>query len=121
MMRYRMLSASGDYTFGQGLADFSIHSPQRAAQSVQTRLGLWQGEWFLDNTVGTPYATQILGYNTKALYDMAIKAVVLGTNGVTSIESYDSEWNAETRKLTVTMDINTAYSKTPIPVPPVVI
>jgi hypothetical protein len=116
-----MLSVDGDYTFGQGSANFWINSPDGVAQSVQTRLLLWEGEWFLDNTVGTPYAQQILGYNTKSLYDMAIKSRILGTPGVTSIESYNSVFDPATRSLTISCTINTQYSVTPIPVPPVVI
>jgi len=112
----------GDYTFGQGTANFWINQANGVAQSVQTRLGLWEGEWFLDNTEGTPYAQQILGYNTKSLYDMALKARILATQGVSSIDNYSSSFNPVTRALTVdALSIVTIYSKTPIPVLPVVI
>lgn len=121
-MRYRRLDQNGDYTFGQGSANFWTNVPNGVAQSVQTRLGLWTGEWFLDNTEGTPYATEILGYNTQPLYDMAIKARILATNGVTVIDEYSSSFNPATRALTINaLSIVTVYSKTPIPVPPVVI
>lgn len=111
-MRYRALSPTGDYTFGQGEANFLINSPAAVAQSVLTRLRLWEGEWFLDQTVGTPYTQQILGYNTENIRDLAIQQEVLNTPGVTSITNYSSSVDPNTRALTVTMSINTQYGPT---------
>jgi hypothetical protein len=117
-----MLDAVGDYTFGQGSANFWIDDPQGVAQSVITRLELWTGEWFLDKTVGTPYAQQILGYGTKNLYDMALRTRILGTSGVTALLSYASEEDPDTRLLTITDAlVQTLYSATPVQLAPVVL
>ena len=116
-----MLDANGDYTFGQGSANFFVNSARGVAQSVLTRRLLWEGEWFLDTTDGTPYAQEILGYGTAALYDLAIRARVLGTFGVSSIDSYSSSVDPVTRKLTVSMTITTIYSAESVTVGPVVI
>jgi hypothetical protein len=118
-MRYRRLSQSGDNTFGQGTANFFVDDPQAVAQSVQTRLALWQGSWFLDQTVGTPIAQDVVGYQT--MYDAALKQVILGTEGVTSIASYSSEVDPETRALTMNCSIYTQYSAVPVELDPVVI
>lgn len=115
-MRYRALSPDGDYTFGQGRANFLADSPACVAQSVLTRLLLWQGEWFVDTTEGTPWLTQILSANlknTKPLYDRAIRTRVLQTPGVTGIADYSSDLDDQTRALTVTMVIDTAYGRLP--------
>lgn len=121
-MRYRMLTASGDYSFGQGTANFFVDDPQAVGQSVLTRLRLWQEEWFLDKTEGTPYSTQVLGYNTKNLRDAAIRQRVLQTVGVVSIESYGSTFDPETRAFTVTdLSILTQYSHIPVQLSPVVL
>ncbi len=61
MARVRKLDANRDYSFGQGNINFWINSPFGVAQNVETRLGLWEGEWFLDKTRGTPYSQEILG------------------------------------------------------------
>ena len=111
-MRYRALSLSGDYTFGAGLANFLINTPAAVAQSVKTRLLLWQGQWFLDTTIGTPWLTDVLGKNTQSLYDRAIRTVILETIGVTSIENYSSTFDSTARTLTVTMTLNTIYGQT---------
>lgn len=118
-MRYRALSATGDYTFGQGEANFLINSAEAVAQSVLTRLRLWEGEWFLDQTLGTPYTQEILGYNTAALYDLAIQDQVLATTGVTGITNYSSSRDAVTRALTVTMNITTIYGPAALTLAPV--
>jgi hypothetical protein len=114
-----MLTAAGDYSFGQGAANFWVDVPQTVAQSVVTRLKLWQGEWFLDRTVGTPIAQDVVGYQT--MYDMAIKQVILQTNGVVGIDSYSSSVDPETRALTITCSVLTQYSQTPVAIEPVVL
>ncbi len=119
-MRYRQLDANGDYTFGQGSANFWIDDPEAVAQSIETRLLLWQGEWFLDNTVGMPWAQSVLGYHT-GLYDTIIKSYILATVGVVSIVSYSSVFNPEKRSLTVSGTVLTQYSKQPTAFGPVVL
>lgn len=108
-MRYRALSADGDYSFGQSEANFLINSPAAVAQSVKTRLLLFTGEWFLDKTEGMPWAEKILGTGTRAFYDRAIQERTLATEGVTSIDEYSSELDPATRHLSVSMTISTAY------------
>lgn len=90
-MRYRALTPSGDYTFGSGSTAFLVNSPACVAQAILTTLRLMQGEWFLDQTAGVPYNTKILGKNTSATRDSAIRAAILGVEGVTSIDSYQSQ------------------------------
>ena len=111
-MKYRALDANGDMTFGQGSQNFLVDSPVAVAQLVKTRLGLFQGEWFLDVTEGMPWATQVLGAHTNATYDLAIQECILDTEGVTEIVSYSSVRNPVTRALTVTVTLNTAYGAT---------
>jgi hypothetical protein len=113
-MRYRALDANGDYSGGRGGGNFLINSPACVAQSVLTRLRLWQGEWFLDITEGTPWLQQVLGKFSKPIYDLAIKTRVLGTQGVTGIVNYSSTRDDVTRKLTVQMTINTQFGQAEI-------
>jgi hypothetical protein len=121
-MRYRALSADGDYTFGQGSKNFLVNSAAAAGQAVLTRLRLMKREWFLDNTEGTPYSDEILGTGTKALYDHAIRTRILGTKGINAqgvrvnvirkILNYSS--TVVKRKLTVTATLDTIYGVTTI-------
>lgn len=113
-MRYRTQDANGDYTFGQNDANFLVNSPAAVAQAVLTRLRLIQGEWFLDQTAGTPYNTDILGAGTESTRDIALQAVILETQGVTEIVDYASYLDPATRQFTVAATINTIYGQTTI-------
>lgn len=108
-MRYRKLSSSGDYSLGHGSADFYRDKPEAPAQAVVTRLRLLAGEWFLDVAEGTPYQTGVLGKHTQATYDPIIRERILGTEGVTAIDEYQSIFNGDTRTLTVSATISTIY------------
>lgn len=107
-MRYRQL-VDGDMSFGQGVANFLVNSPACVAQAVQTRLLLLLGEFFLDVTDGTPYATEILAKATAGTRDEAIRDRILGTPNVTEIESYSSV--VEGRSFRVQATINTAFGR----------
>lgn len=108
-MRYRALDAAGDYTFGRSGANFLVNSPSCVAQSVMTRLQLWEGEWFVDQTEGTPWLQEILGKTSKPIYDLAIRTRVLDTAGVTGIDNYSSTLDDVTRKLAVAMTVTTQF------------
>jgi len=116
-MRVRALDANGDMTFGRGSANFLVNSPQAVAQLVQTGLGLFQKTWFLDVTVGMPWLSAVIGYGTKAIYDLAIQNQILSTQGMTSIDNYSSSLDPVTRRLTIpnTVTLNTQFGSTPMP------
>ncbi|MEC4682386.1 MAG: hypothetical protein VST70_01710 [Nitrospirota bacterium] len=103
-MIVRALDPYGDYQLGIFLTD----TPAAVAQVVATRLALWEGDWFLDTTSGTPYFQDILGRKTN--YDLEIQARILETPGVTEITSYSSSVSA--RGLYVDADIDTIYGPT---------
>lgn len=108
-MRYRKLDASGDYSFGNGAADFWKDRPEGVAQAVQTRLFLFEGEWFLDLREGMTWNTQVLGVRTANTRDPAIRRRVLGTTGVNAILAYSSDLNRDSRGFSVGMTIDTIY------------
>jgi hypothetical protein len=107
-MRYRQLSPTGDFTFGQGSQNYLANSPETVAQAVLTRLKLIQGEWFLDTTAGTPWGS-VLGRNTQATADLTIQTVILQTQGVDHLISYSSSVDIAARTLTVSCEIATIY------------
>lgn len=111
-MRYRKLDADGDYSFGHGPADLYRDQPEAVAQAIQTRLELFTGDWFLDTTEGTPWRQDVLGKGTTAVYDIVIQERILGTPGVLSIDAYSSTLNRDTRALTISATVTTAYGST---------
>lgn len=115
-MRYRKLSSSGDYSFGNGQLDFYRDVPEAVGQAVKTRLQLWLGEWFLNTQEGTPYMLGILGKHSKEVADVTIQDRVEGTQGMVNISQYESEINPDTRAMTVNLEINTIYGPTALDV-----
>lgn len=113
-MRYRKLSSTGDYTFGHGQSDFWRDVPDAVAQSVQTRLRLQTGTWFLDLNEGIDWRTKVLGKYTADVRDTTIRSRILGTTGVTEITAYSSSLNRETRGFSVNTTISTVYGATTV-------
>ena len=113
-MKYRQLDENNDFNFGMGLSNYLQDSPETVAQAVQTRLQLWENEWFLDISEGTPYFYGMLGKYTSDTIDPLIKARILETEGVLQIDSYNSIFNGETREYLIYATISTTYGSTEI-------
>jgi hypothetical protein len=106
-MRYRPLDPVGDYTIN---VPFLQDSPACVAQAVLTRLLLYQGEWFLDITDGTPWFQNILGKQISDP-DIYVKQRILGTPNVTSIVDFVSTFDTPNRNYTMTSTIATAFGQ----------
>ncbi len=111
-MRYRKLTADGDYSFGGGQLDFYRDVPEAVGQAVETRLLLFLGEWFLDIDEGTPYLQGVLGKHSKETADITIQTRILNTQGMVDISDYVSVIDGETRGMTVSATIDTIYGPT---------
>lgn len=108
-MRYRKLSPTGDYTFGQQQANFWTNVPDGVAQAVSTRLKLWRGQWFLDTTEGTDWQGKVLGNRTALTRDVELQQRVLSTPGATQINNYSSSFDPNTRDFAASFQLDTQY------------
>lgn len=108
-MRYRKLTNTGDMTFGHQQADFYRDEPAAVAQSILTRLKLWLGEWFLDQSEGTPYQQAVLGKHTKKSLEPAMRARILETPNVQSLDTFETLQDGETRRTTVLASVTTEF------------
>lgn len=116
-MRLRKLTASGDYSFGHGLNDLLIDSPAAVGQLVETTLRLFQGEWYLDLSAGTPYVQGILGKHSKDLADASFIGTITNVQGVVSLVDYVGTINPQTRQYSASGGkINTIYGQTELDV-----
>lgn len=108
-MKYRRLDANGDMQYGSRLQDFHIDSPEGVAQSVVTRIKLWEKEWFLDLADGTQYDSSIMGTHKAETATPAIRARVLETEGVVSIDEFETYLDADARVIHYTITLTTIY------------
>jgi hypothetical protein len=105
----RKQDSNGDYVFGTGQSSFWINQAEMVGQIISTRLMLYQSEWFLDTTDGTPWNTQVLGKYTDSTRDPVIQARVLGTPQVAGISGYNSQVIPPTRTFNAAMSVNTTF------------
>jgi hypothetical protein len=101
--------ATGDYTFGRSQGNFWSNVPDGVGQHVLCRLMLWTGQWFVDVTEGTAWATQVLGERTQGTRDLILRDRVATTPDVTTIISYGSRYDPDSRTWAASMTIDTAY------------
>lgn len=109
-MRVRRVDENGDAVFGGDQAAFLRNSPEAVAQVVESRLNLWQGQWYMDLSDGTPYEQNILGRYTANVRDAVLQARILGSPGVRQIKTYSGAYDSGPRQYTVSVEIETAYS-----------
>lgn len=129
-MKIRKLDTNGDIHFGYGDADFISDSAQTVAQKVVQRLRLWEGEWFLDVTAGTPWKARVLGRKYSRNIVQIIKQRIEETEGVQSVSSLDVSFDGNSRNLKINAHIMTEWggaivsvgnepaSDVPTPTPP---
>ena len=87
-----------------------LSNQKEIAQTVTTRLRLFLGEYFRDITKGTPWFQDILGKGQSLdVRDAAIKRIVSQTSGVLSIFEFNTDFDLQKRKYSVSMGIVTPF------------
>lgn len=77
-------------------------------QIILRNLETFEGEWFLDTSLGVPWLTEILSKQVSiAKVDSLILDVIVNSAGVLSVISYDSEFDKVTRSMSVTFTAQT--------------
>lgn len=109
-IRVRRLDTNWDPVYGNGQNDF-LFDGDAVVQIIESRLRLWLAEWWEDLNEGLPMFQRILGVKgaSKAIVDSLIQKRILGTKYVTSISSFESEFNVETREYQCLAKVNTSF------------
>lgn len=110
-MKYRKLDEQDDMTFGHGLDDFHIDSPEAVAQSVLTRLRMWKKEWYIDLADGTPYYEEVLGKNKQNTAVQAIYKRIRDTQGVKEIKNFSTTYDPDTRQTLFEIELDTDFGQ----------
>lgn len=106
-MTVRKLDENGDIVT-QGV--IFINGQQEIEQTIRTRLRLFLGEYFRDITDGTPWFEQILGKGTsQSAREAALRNRIARTPGVIRLTSFSTDFDLNTRKLTVTASVLTSF------------
>lgn len=86
----RALDANHDPMYGNGQQNF-LTDLAAVQQIIDTRLLLFEGEWWADLNDGLPMFQQIAGKNPQAA-SLLIQARILGTPYVTSIDTISTSY-----------------------------
>lgn len=114
-IRYRKLTADGDYTFGNSSLNFYT-GVQAVAQAIQTRLQLYKESFWRDIEDGLPMFQNILGTpgspNNLEAINGIIQQRISDTEGVLGITSFSSAFDRPTRQYSYSAVVQTIYSET---------
>lgn len=108
-MTVRLLDGNGDIsTSGRQFTT----GAEEVAQTVETRLRLFLGEYFRDVTDGTPWWESILGKGgTLSSKEAILKNRIVRTEGVTGLAEFTTDFDINTRVYTVKAVILTIYGQ----------
>lgn len=83
-MSTRALSKTGDWTFGQGLANY-LTKADEVRQNVVTRIKSFKNDWFLDVDANIDWLNILSNKNNHKIILDEIERVTMTTEGVRSI------------------------------------
>lgn len=118
-MKYRKLDANGDMVFGQGNDDF-LYDILAVGQAIKTRMQLYLNTFWRDLSDGLPMFQSLLGSSGAMTNILAVDNIfsgrITGTQGVTGITFFDSDFDPGERKYTYGARVQTIYSEEPLTV-----
>jgi hypothetical protein len=108
----RALDSNHEPQYGLGQGNF-IYDLDAVAQIIQTRLLLFQGEWFKNLQEGLPLFQQILGVGGAGRKPEAIalliQQIILATPYVTSVTDMVATYQPTVRTFTFTCTVQTQF------------
>lgn len=107
-MIFRNLDTDGDWCFGKGIQDMTTEN-QAIGLNIKTRLLSWVGDCFFDEPAGIDWYNRLGSKNQRALLELDLRRVILQSEGVVSITSFDTILNG--RNFTANYAVNTIYSQ----------
>lgn len=105
-MRNRVLTETGDYSFGKNQEDY-ITGKEAIAQAIKTKVLLFYGEWWENIGIGIPMFQSIVGQmNPEALKissSLLIKKRIEELQEVTSVDNVEVSREGRTLKFSITV------------------
>ena len=106
-MIFRNLSSDNDWLFGRGIQNFTTNS-EALRLNLKTRLQEWKGDCFYATESGVDY-NNLLSVGTQSLLDSDVKRVILQSEGVLKITSFESEIDPSNREYSGRAEIVTIF------------
>jgi hypothetical protein len=111
-VRYRRLTESGDYSFGQGRLEYQ-EGLQAVMQAIKTKLLLLKSEWWEELEDGLPLFQKILLQRGTEeglrIVELTVRDRIMDTPHVLDVTSYEADYDRNTRKYTATITVSTDY------------
>lgn len=111
MMDFKLNSTYYDLSIVNG-GIVPVTTSDEVSQNVAIRLQTYLGEWFLDTNLGLPWYQNILGGKDVRSANLVIRNQIVGTTGVSKVETFNSLWATTTRQLSLYATISTIYGDT---------
>ena len=91
----------------------TVTDTEAVGQHVRQRLMSYEGEWFLDKSVGVPWLTEVMGGSYDPVVAEALtKAEILETDGVTEVSSFSIRFNRAVRGIeSYNIAVETVYGE----------
>jgi hypothetical protein len=116
---YLRLDAENDPIFNSAA---SLSDLAAVAQAIETRVKLFQGEWWENLNEGTPMFQDILGSSGSAKNQTTMSLIlterVAGTPYVSQVKEVVATFNRTTREFSYRAVAQTAFGETPVVIAP---
>lgn len=109
---FRGITRDGDWTFGKGRASY-FRNDLAIRTDIETALKIFLGEIFWDLGTGVDWWNLLGGKNPAAQAGIILQTrqVINKVDGVVRINKVNSSLDVSTRKLTVTYNVDTIFSR----------
>lgn len=117
-MIVRSLDVNHDWTFGKGKNNYLVNN-DAIVQLINTNLNSYLGDCFFALDEGVDWFN-LLGSKNQAALELAVRAVILNTEGVTAIIDVSINFGETTRQITMTYTVETVYTRINVGAVPIV-
>lgn len=107
-MIVRAVDGNNDWTFGKGKNDY-VSANKAIEQDIQTRLQSFLGDCFFALDAGLDWFN-LLGSKNQLALELAVRASILNTEGVTGIVNVVINLEPSTRRIDMKYTVNTIYT-----------
>lgn len=109
-MSVRAIDSNRDWQFGQSKQSYK-NGVEEIGQMIQTRVLSFLGDCFFATDEGIDWLNLLgAGAGKDEAIKRSVSLTILGTSGVTAINSVDLVLNRQTRQLIISYNVATIYS-----------